>query len=58
MGDDCLRNSSGAPLDRREPFAGMAESNCAGIESAGDCSGVCVECDEVLRGLRESMGYG
>jgi len=52
MGDDCFRNSPGAP------FAGMAESNCAGMESMGECSGVWVECDDVLRGLRESMGYG
>jgi hypothetical protein len=58
MGDDCLRNNPGVPFDREVPFAGMVDSNCAGMESMGECSGVWVECDDVRRCLRDSMGYG
>jgi hypothetical protein len=57
MGVDCLRKSAGAPVAREVPVADMLESSCAGIESIGDCSGVWVECDDVLRGFRDSMGY-
>jgi hypothetical protein len=42
MGDDCFRCMAG--LAAGAPVCGIWESNCAGIESMGDCSGVCVAC--------------
>lgn len=44
MGDDCFRCMAG--LDGGAPVCGIWESNCAGIESMGDLSGVWVECEE------------
>jgi hypothetical protein len=52
MGDDCFLSIAGARVEVDVVPEGMAEPNCAGIESMGECSSVCVECDDVLRGWR------
>jgi hypothetical protein len=49
MGDDCFLMGTGAPsLDAAKE--GMLGANCAGMESMGEASGVCVECEDVLCG--------
>jgi hypothetical protein len=52
MGDDCFLSSAGPRLDVDGVMEGIAEANCAGMESVGECSGVCIKCDNVLRGWR------
>jgi hypothetical protein len=49
MGDDCFLSSAGARFEVEVVLEGIAEANCAGMDSMGECSGVCVEYD-VLRG--------
>jgi hypothetical protein len=50
IGDDCFLSSAGVRLEVDVVAEGIAEANCAGMESTGDCLGVWVECDDVLRG--------
>lgn len=48
MGDDCFLLSVGAPSCRRAATEGSVGANCAAIESAGEWSGVWVECEDVF----------
>ena len=56
MGEDCFLCSAGAPFAAGVAVAvaaeGSLEANCAGIVSMGECSGVWVACDDVVRGAR------
>jgi hypothetical protein len=52
IGDDCFLSIAGARVEVEVEVEGIAEANCAGMGSMGECSGVCVECDDVLRGWR------
>jgi hypothetical protein len=47
MGDDFFLSRAGAPLCTT---VGSSEAKRAGMFSAGECSGVCVACEEVERG--------
>jgi hypothetical protein len=50
MGDDCFLSVVGLPFFVGAATAGRLGVNWAGIVSMGEASGVCVPCDEVVRG--------
>jgi hypothetical protein len=47
MGDDFFRSSAGAPFCTGADTSGSSGTNCVRMVSTGECSGVCVACDEV-----------
>jgi hypothetical protein len=47
MGDDFFLSSVGAPFCTGADTSGSSGTNCVRMVSTGECSGVCVACDEV-----------
>jgi hypothetical protein len=54
MGDDCFLFRAGAPIFAAVSAIGSSGDKSAGMVSMGEGSGVCVECDEVVRGSRRA----
>jgi hypothetical protein len=52
MGDDCFLFKAGAPVFAVAAAIGSSGDKSAAMVSMGEGSGVCVECDEVVRGSR------
>lgn len=50
MGDDFFLCSAGAPFFCVLASSGSCKANWGGIVSMGEASGVCVPCDDVVRG--------
>jgi hypothetical protein len=47
MGDDFFLSSAGAPFCTGTDTCGSSGTNWVRMVSTGECSGVCVACDEV-----------
>jgi hypothetical protein len=50
IGEDCFRRKAGAPFVAGVDMMGSSDSNCERIVSTGECSGVWVPFEKVVRG--------